>query len=621
MNTEPTVKELLTCVLLNLDPRIVDKRTVLHSVLVEIALHATRFPCSLEELAAQVDSIVNQRGFLSQQDLSRAVDDCLGRGTLTRFDDKYELSTKRSEELCSVFAHAEDVKREMRRGLIENIEIEIGKPLSSEEASAICDGVERILAGSVYNLSLQLARLHLTLEEMLLRLDSADSLADLDDILGSFFSVDRHLLRQQIKAGITDYFRSYPPALEERLKLIHHTVLSNQILNLDPSMIRLQREWFSNRRLYLDTNVVLAYIFEGQERHAVVRDLVQATAKLGVQLFVSPFTLQEIERQVDRAKCNYFRYDRDPLVHRAAANGDDAILATYVRLRRTQPSLEWGAFISPFEDFGEVLLGYDILMESESADLAESSEKLPEIRKKISDAKPNRASEQVIEHDSLNCALVSHLQQVYAPDERGQVVWLLTIDSSLKAAQRWLYSASVISNPYCMQAEQWGEIILPAQNLPSFVFEDFIGYLAQAKLGAIANSEVVQLDFVETIQDAGVDVDRLLRMHSTQVRKTLVRLQTNRDVRTLAVKSAQTQDGVQKQDYQRQLQLLVDDAIEETDPIRLLENRHNQRIGLLEQKLEDRDRKIEELNSRVAKAESNWAFRIISWTGRLFSRH
>jgi len=111
-----------------------------------------------------------------------------------------------------------------------------------------------------------------------------------------------------------------------------------------------------------------------------------------------------------------------------------------------------------------------------------------------------------------------------------------------------------------------------------------------------------------------------LRMHSTQVRKTLVHLQTNRDVRTLTMKSAQTQEGSQKRDYQRQLQLLVDDAIEETDPIRLLENRHNQRIGLLEQKLEERDRKIEELSSRVAKAESNWAFRIFSWIGRFFGK-
>jgi hypothetical protein len=620
MNVDPTVRELLTCALLQLDPRIVDKRTVLHSVLVEIALHATSHPSSLEELSVQVDSVVNQRDFLAKQDLNYAVDDCLSRRTLIHCDGRYELSTERSEELRSIFTCAEETKGKMRHDLIESIELEIGKPLSSSEASAICESVERVLTTSVYDLSLQLARENLTLDEMLSRLESADSLSELDEVLNSHFSAERQLLRQQIRTGIRNYFKDLSPALQETLGLIHHNVLINQILNLDPSMVRLQREWFSKRRLYLDTNVVLAYIFEGQERHSVVLDLIQATLKLGVQLFISPFTLQELERQVDRARRNYFQYDRDPLVKRAAANGDDAILATYVRLHRSQPSLEWDGFVAQFEDLGDTLLAYNILVENEGVALAESSEELPRIRKEIADAKPHWVNERVVEHDSLNCALVSHLQEVYPPDERGQVVWLLTIDSSLKTAQKRLYGVNVISKPYCIQAEQWGEIVLPAQNLPGFVFKDFIGYLAQAKLGVIASSEVVQLDFLETIRDAGVDVDRLLRLDTNQVRRTLVCLQTSRDTRALATMAAETTDEPQRRDYQRQLQFVIDEAIEETDPVRLLEERYNQRINLLEQKLEERGRRIEELSTRVAKTESTWVFRVSSWISRFFRK-
>ena len=229
-------------------------------------------------------------------------------------------------------------------------------------------------------------------------------------------------------------------------------------------------------------------------------------------------------------------------------------------------------------------------------------------------------SENVIEHDSVNCALISLLREVYPPDERGQVVWLLTLDRSLRASQKRLHASEVISGPYCVQAQEWGEIVLPAQSLLGFVFDDFIGHLAQAKLGAIADPQVVQLDFLETIQDAGVDVDRLLRLHPDQVRATLVRLQTSREARTLVTSAVETEDESQKQAYQQRMQLMVDEAVEETDPVRCLKEEYDRKINLLRQRLEERNRKIAELDVRVASAESTWAFRVSAWIRQVLGR-
>jgi hypothetical protein len=620
MNVDPKVRELLTCALLHLDPRIVDKRVALNSVLVEVALLTANRPSSLEELQTEIDRVVNQRDFLREEDLRHAVEDCTSRRVVVLRDGKYELSTERTRTLQEAFLCADETRKRVREGLTESIELEIGSPLSPSLAHAICESIERALASKVYDLSLQLARQHLTMEEMLLQLDAVEPLEDLERALEAHVPPDRQLHRRQIRRGIRNYFQNFAPELEDMLKLIHHNVLINQILNLDPSIVRLQREWFSRRRLYLDTNVVLAYLFEGQVLHSVVLEIIRATANLGVQLLISPVTLEEVNRQVSRAKRNYFQYERDPLVRRVAANGDDAILATFVQLKSKQPSLDWEAFIAPFGYLEEVLLQYDILVEPEGLDQAAASDKLSQIRREIAEAKRPWVSENVIEHDSLNCTLISLLREVYPPDERGHVVWLLTIDNSLRVSQKRLQASSVLSGPYCAQAQEWGEIVLPAQSLLEFVFDDFIGHLAQAKLGAIADPQVVQLDFIETIRDAGVDVDRLLGLHPEQVRATLVHLQTSRDARALAVDSVRTEDKSQKQTYQQQLRMMIDEAVEETDPLRNFKEKYDRKINLLRQCLEERDRKIAELDARVASAESTWAFRVSNWIRRVLGR-
>jgi hypothetical protein len=385
-------------------------------------------------------------------------------------------------------------------------------------------------------------------------------------------------------------------------------------------MVRLQREWFSKRRLYLDTNVVLGYIFQAQKRHAVVKEVITASLNIGIQLLISPMTLQELMSQVDRAKRNHLLTQKDPLVKALASHGDDAILATYLQLLREQPSLDWHAFINPFENLEETLLQYNILVEEEGFNEAKAHPDLAAIRNAISDSKPIFVSPNVIDHDSANCALILHLRQIHPPDERGQIVWLLTIDTSLRRAQRILHGSGRIQYPYCIQAADWGEIVLPSQNALGFVFNDFIGYLAQARLGAIAEPQIVQLDFLETIHDASVDVDRLLHLHPEQVRAALSTLQTNREVRFLLTEAAQAKNDEERKGYQLRFDTVLNQAIEETDPVKKATEEYARKIDVLQKHLELRDKEIAELNKRISTVESSIIFRLVAWLHKLFSK-
>lgn len=614
MSIDPEVRELLTCALLHLDPRIVDKRVALNSVLVEVALLRANRPTSLAELQAEIDEVVGQRGFLREEDLSHAIQDCTSRRVVVSRDAKYELGSDRAAVLQDAFQYADKTRAQVQEGLTESIELESGRLLEVELAEALCESIERALASRVYDLSLQLARKNLTLEEMLFQLDTASPFEDVDSVLSSHVPPDRELYRQQIKEGIRNYFRDCPMELQERLRFFHHNVLISQILRLDPLIVHRQREWFSRRRIYLDTNVVLAYICEGHPSHMVVSEIVKATVSLGVQILISPATSEEVRGQISRARRNYFRYERDPLTRRMAVRGDDAILATFAQKKKTQPSLDWEVFVAPFDSLEELLLAYDILVESEGYEQAQNWSELPRIRRVIADAKSHWVSESVLDHDSVNCALICALrEEAYPADERGQTVWLLTRDGSLKESQVQLLSSETIPSPYCFQIEEWGEIVLPAQSLLTFVFDDFIGHLAQAKFGVMADPQVVQLDFLETVRDAEVDVERLLRLHPEQVSATLTRLQASREVRALAVDAATTEEESKKHSYQQQLQEIIEDTIEETDPVRRIEEEYSRRFDLLQKRLKERDRAIERLTERIAQTESSWAFRVSTW--------
>lgn len=620
MASNPEIRQLLTAALLHLDPRIVDKRTALNTILIEVGLYVIKRPCEPADIYSEVDRIVNQSHFLTDEEFTRALSDCINRGAVESVDGKHTLTEKRAAILYEAFRSADAIMQSVKKELTNCIELETGEPLSPDVASRIFEAVRRIITEEVYEFALQLACRSLSIEEMVLQLEGFEPVRKIEQALQDTIPTDRDLLRKKTAGAIVDYFRQLSPDLEGMLRLIHHNVLINQILNLDPSMVRLQREWFSKRRLYLDTNVVLGDIFQAQKRHAVVKEVITASLNIGAQLLISPMTLQELMSQVDRAKRNHLLTQKVPLVKALASHGDDAILATYLQLLREQPSLDWHAFINPFENLEETLLQYNILVEEEGFNEAKAHPDLAAIRNAISDSKPIFVSPNVIDHDSVNCALILHLRQIHPPDERGQIVWLLTIDTSLRRAQRILHGSGRIQYPYCIQAADWGEIVLPSQNALGFVFNDFIGYLAQARLGAIAEPQIVQLDFLETIHDASVDLDRLLHLHPEQVRAALSTLQTNKEVRSLLTEAAQAKNDEERKGYQLRFDTVLNQAIEETDPVKKATEEYARKIDVLQKHLELRDKEIAELNKRISTVESSIIFRLVAWLHKLFSK-
>ncbi len=620
MTIESETRNLLTSALLHFDPRIVDKRAALNCVLIEVALFENTGSCTSADVYERVNEYLGQKRVLSSEDYDRALNECLHTKTVLMTDGKYELSGQKHDIFRQVFNDVNKQMQQVKRQLIETVELEVGSILDLNVADRIYDAVIRVITEEVYDHSLQLAREKLSFEQMIEKIEEFDPQSKLTEMIDGCLPEDRKLLRQKILGGIINYLRDLSIELITVLKTIHHNVLLNQILSLDPAMIASHRRLFAGRRVYLDTNVILSFVLDAHSSHQAVKEILEASTNLGVQLLVSPYTIHELDGQVQRARNDYRSYERNDIVSAMAPYGDDVILATYLEQKKKQPALAWEPFIAQFSDWAELLLQYNILKEEDCVDAVGGHRSLGGVHNIVNDVKRHYASDNVVDHDTNNCVLILCVREKYPPDEMGQVVWLLTIDRSLKKVQKHLLSSKVTENPYCMQISSWGEIVMPVQNVLGFVFNDFIGYLAQARLGALVDPHVIQLDFLETIRNAEVDVDRLMNMRPQQVKQILGSLQSNRDAHLILERAAAAQTLASKRALQLEFQPILEQAVAESDPIRNMQIDFDRKINLLNEHLNLRDETIVELNQQINKIESSTLYRVWKWIKNLFGK-
>ena len=71
----------------------------------------------------------------------------------------------------------------------------------------------------------------------------------------------------------------------------------------------------------------------------------------------------------------------------------------------------------------------------------------------------------------------------------------------------------------------------------------------------------------------------------------------------------------------QQFHLLLNETVEKTDPVNLVRREYDRKIKLLEQRINQGNEKIAELDVRLAKAESSWESRISSWIRRILRKN
>lgn len=598
---DPKTRELLSCALLNLDKRIVDKKTVINSLLVELSLFRLRYPSSQEQIIIEINNFIGINNFFTNREFESAISECLSRKTIkhNESNSNYSLDDHRKNELEKTITKTKELETDICNNIILYIEHELVNPIDENLGKRICEIILEIFTKKVYESSLLIVREKITIEEVINNIDENEPIKRIEELLSQFSDTSNYLVKAKIIKAISKYINDFPTNLEKFLKIILYNIFINQILNLDPSLVRLQMQWLNRRRLYLDTNVLLSLFCESHVMNKVVQEVINASKLLKIQLFISPVTKAEIVNQIELAKRGIKNIKGNSLLEFVAKHGENAILSTFYEKKHKEPALNWEAFISSFEKIDDLLLDNNILIEDSHFEAAKSASNYEEIRQVISDKKPPFITENVLNHDAINCLIIGYLQQEYKSDERGQTVWLLTLDRTLKRSQKVLLSSKKIDFPYCLQISEWGEIVLPLISLIEIGYDNFLGYLTKAKFGIFPERDIIQLNCFETIINAELPIETLLDLPPHHTQQAMKAIQESKEISNIIDSSR----GKKIESEQKEINLKFSNEIQriivDTDPNkeRIMELEKN--VELLLKKLENADNKIEILENHL----------------------
>ena len=164
-------------------------------------------------------------------------------------------------------------------GLIDAIENNLaGEKLSSEEGQEIINGAEKQVQSIFYTHRFSIANRGIKdINKKLQREILIKDASIIDETLNELFNSREKLKKQQISFGIKSYFRQLPDAGKRYITTLCYRIFLFQILNLDPSLQELQIDWFKSRRLYLDTNIIIALLCLTDKKHGFVKEIISAT--------------------------------------------------------------------------------------------------------------------------------------------------------------------------------------------------------------------------------------------------------------------------------------------------------------------------------------------------------
>lgn len=546
------IVDLLPLSLFQLDPRVSSSKEALWRSLVETTLYYAEKRLAQDEIATAIAHLLEQPKLNISSEVQLAIGGCIERGSLTRQDDLLELTENGFAHVKGMVKRAESDEEVFDVGLARYVEEELGFKLSNNVI--LCTPVKYVLQEMFRSKGVEIQRLldksSFTLEEILQADAKYDPIGVIREKLKPVTPLFGEGAEEKIIAGIRKHFENLGEGSQRYVAQLYNKVFYHQILNLDPNLHAYQRSYFKTTRLYLDTNILITYLFESHPRHSVTREIIDASKRLGFQIMASPATLEEMNKVIDIACQLHSSLGDDTRVTRLLTDTrlgrqSNPILVTFLMKNKENPSLLWENFIAAYRKLEDFLLQKEILIEDEEYDGIRTDQDYSKIWDTIREVRHELYPDRIIYHDADNFLLIHRLRQKYQPHPMGQTVWLISWDSSLCVSEQRLRRTYPI--PHCYMVDDWGRIILPYQNLNIFAFDDYILYLVRSSLGVIIDTDGLDLDFLEPLHKPEFDIDSILELDDPNyVTRILATLQQNREMRKLAeqARTAQTPEDI-----------------------------------------------------------------------------
>ena len=570
--------------------------------LFEVALYEREAPCSYSELADAAAELVGLSAVWADELARPAIERCVEMDRVSLEDGKYSLTnaTQQGLEDARQLYQADEAVFDER--LVATIEQVAGRKVEDLAVPFITSEVKRAVAETLQRCSIELSP-----GETVPRITEAASDFDPVPQLRACARTITETFGLGSEETLVAAVRRFLGELDQRSQRfvagLYNKVFYRQVLNADPSLHRVQREAFGRLRLYLDTNIAIDLLLDDLDDHPATAEVLTAARRLGVQLFVSPITIRELEGQIEAAE-RQLATARDSRIQALLANskfnrGTPPFLIAFLRRKRKQASLTWTGFVGPHRDVEQSLLGKDVLPDSEGYEGIADDPLYDEVWRGLRELRREGASDRVIEHDAQNFLLVHKLRAASEDNILfGPSIWLLTRDSTLARLERRMARKHHV--PHSFHRDEWGRLLMPYQGILDFTFSDYVTDLVQSRLGIVPEGESLDLAFLESVQHPEFDLADILQLPEEHAASVLISLQGDRQAQQLAETLHQSDSPDERSRAGRQLsERALTIAVEEKQAALHEASQREARVRGLENQLSERDVKLAQLEAEV----------------------
>ena len=295
---------IISMCILDIDPRVKDKVLAMHKLLVDMSLFEKNEGCSLDEIEFEIDNIIENEKLINREELIQILDSSVKTGNIDLIsNNRWRLSEERIKSLSESIVALDKLHKDFHAGMQTAIEARLNESLKDEEMNSICTIIEKYLLEMIRAEVLELSAGLANFEDFVNAYEDVASKETLDTRLDSSLDATYgHLKISQIAAGVRDYFRILPNNGRKYLETLQVRVLGGELLKLDPESGEKIKNLFITRKLFLDTNVLIALFFEKDKYHDLIPDVISLSIALGCSLLVTNQTVIEFQGQIEKAE-------------------------------------------------------------------------------------------------------------------------------------------------------------------------------------------------------------------------------------------------------------------------------------------------------------------------------
>ena len=435
-----------------------EPRDEIHNVLFELGIHSTmkhKQWLSLEEIAESVSHELGVERYPLEplrRAASRLKESKRIQAQVNGEGEVYALEEERAEMIETSKEEVSNLHDKVTTILIESVKGGYGD-LTSKETDMVLEVFELTLS-SIFA-AMENASLAVLLGEGLPGGMGKEVRVQFGKHLGLIESERlRRIVREKMRNLILE------PTEESKLYFV--LCASNsfllKLLNMDPECQSLQRKLLSEYTLYLDTNILVSTMFEGDDRCAISREILNSTSKLGVKFLVTTRTLDELDKVIERSDKIYSR--QKPNSKSRYYTPENTMIQTFVRYAEPRGD-RWDTFIGSHKQFRSYLLGkYHIDLDQRLYGEILQHEKIDEVSEIVAECSRSRLapkSEEVIEHDAYHFLVIDYLRNELSSNK----IWFLSHDSSFDCVNQAFMKLEGNTLPCSVLCSSWLEIIFP----------------------------------------------------------------------------------------------------------------------------------------------------------------